>query len=117
MAVEHALSDAQSVATLQPHTPFTHAVSFACAEHATHAAPVEPHAWGVPPPTQVPFEQHPPWHGWPALHDVVQLEPLHAYPVGQSVVFWQRLVHMPPTQVCVRPHTWPTPHPPQLFGS
>ncbi len=77
-AVEHAFIVAQSVATLQPHAPLTHAVSFDWAEHATHAPPLVPQADAARPPAHVPFWQHPPWHGCATLHDVVQVEPLQA---------------------------------------
>jgi hypothetical protein len=76
--VEHALSAAQSAATLQPHAPFTHAVPFDADVHDTHAAPFVPHAGPARPDTHVPFEQHPLWQGWLTLHAVVHVDPLHA---------------------------------------
>jgi hypothetical protein len=44
----------------------------------THPAPFDPQAPAAVPPTQVPFEQHPEWHGWLALQEVVQVVPLQA---------------------------------------
>ena len=116
-AVEHALSRGQSAATLQPHVPPTQAVLLGCAEQLTHPPPLVPHAPAAVPPTHVPFAQQPPWHAWPELHVVVQVVPLQAWPKGQSVVLEQRLVQMPPEQICVSPQTCPPPHPPQLFES
>jgi hypothetical protein len=116
-AVEQAFNDAQSVATLQPQAPFTQAKLFAWELHGTQAPPPVPHAEPERPDTQLPFWQQPPWQAWFALHDVVHVVPLHAYPEGQSVVVEHRLVHAPDTQVWVKPQTCPTPQPPQLFGS
>jgi hypothetical protein len=83
----------------------------------THAAPFDPQALAAVPPTHDPPEQHPAWHGWLALQELVQVVPLQACPKGQSVVLEQRLVQTPPVQVCVTPQTCPPPQPPQLLGS
>jgi hypothetical protein len=75
---EHAVSAAQSAATLQPHAPLTHAVLVLCAEQLTHAPPPVPHADAARPLAHVPFAQHPPLQCWLALHDVVHFEPSQA---------------------------------------
>ena len=111
------MSRGQSVATLQPQVPPTQAVLLGCVEQLTQAPPLVPQAPAAVPPAHVPFEQQPPWHPWPELHAVVHVVPLQAWPKGQSVVFEQRLVHVPPEQICVSPQTCPPPHPPQLLGS
>lgn len=59
-AVEHALSAGQSAATLQPHTPLTHAVLALCTEQFVQSPPPVPHADAERPLVQVPAEQHPP---------------------------------------------------------
>ncbi len=105
------------MATVQPQTPLMQAELVLWAEQLVHSPPPVPHAAAARPLAQDPPEQHPPWQGWLALHEVVQTEPLQAYPVGQSPVAWQCVVHTPPTQVWLTPHTCPTPQPPQLFGS
>lgn len=51
------------------------------------------------------------------LHEVVQVDPLHAKPAGQSLATRQRVVHAPPRQTWPDPQTCPTPQPPQLPGS
>lgn len=116
-AVEHALSRGQSPGRLQPHVPPTQAMFVPCAEQLRHAPPAVPQAAAAVPPTHVPFEQHPPWHAWLELHEVVHVVPPQAWPNGQSVVLEHLLMQLPPMQVCISPQTCPPPQPPQLFRS
>jgi len=75
---EQAWSEAQSVATLQPQRPLTHAVLVLWAAQSVHWPPLVPHAAAAVPATQVPFEQQPPLHTWLCEHEAVQVLPLHA---------------------------------------
>jgi hypothetical protein len=73
------------VATLQPHTPATHAVPLALPAQLMQAAPLVPQVVPPLPLTQVPALQQPPLHGWLASQVVVHaLVTLHASPIGQS---------------------------------
>jgi hypothetical protein len=52
----------QSALPRQAHTPLTQLLPFTLPEQPTHAAPVEPHEFGVTPATHRPEVQQPPLH-------------------------------------------------------
>jgi hypothetical protein len=78
MAIEHALSVAQSDAVAQPQMPPTHALLFACVAQSVQAPPLVPQAVAADPTTHVPPAQQPPLHVWVGEHDVVHVLPSHA---------------------------------------
>jgi hypothetical protein len=78
MAIEHALSAAQSDAVAQPQIPPTQALLFACVAQSVQAPPLVPQAAAADPTTHVPPAQQPPLHVWFCEHDVVHVLPLHA---------------------------------------
>jgi hypothetical protein len=99
----------QSVGPLQPHVPFgSHAPPCGAFAQLWQTPPGGPQAVLDVPAAQVPvalptaIAQHPPLHGWAALHVVEQTWAVvsHAFPLGQSVL------ELHP-QASVGRHTWP----------
>jgi hypothetical protein len=98
----HDFKAPQSAATLQPHTPATHALPFALPVQLAHVMPFEPQVVAPVPALQVPELQQPPLHGCVPLHVVVHacVVVLHALPLGQSLVMLQ-------PQLAPPMHAWP----------
>jgi hypothetical protein len=71
VVVLHDFKLPQSAATLQPHTPATHAVPLALPVQLTHALPRAPQVVPPVPALQVVPLQQPPLHGCPALQVLV----------------------------------------------
>jgi hypothetical protein len=72
-----AIPGGQSPFTLQPQTPPMQTCPLGALEQSRQSPPLAPHAFIVPPPTQVPWvsamlgSQQPPWHSWPGLQTSV----------------------------------------------
>jgi hypothetical protein len=102
VVASHACPVGQSLATLQPHAPATHAVPDVPFVQSVHAPPGAPHAVGEVPSWHIAPSQHAPSHASPAVHALAHWCALgsQALCAGQSAATLQP--HAPPFVVATQ---------------